>query len=606
MKTFSKEAYLSLDDEDRESYTSEQFSHELKQYLDKAIHSPTIQILDLSGLIFPRGFIFNLVDYLPNSEVKNHKKCDKIILAKNVIFSGNVSFTNVEFLQDVDFENTEFCLRAVFNGARFHKDVNFSGVNFYRQANFAKSEFLLSSSPNFYHCRFHEIVTFAEAKFQTTSDIVFDYSTFKGIAFFNSIHFQGKATFANSKFEGTCNMSYTDFVCGGRFSGAEFQKLARFTSIKVKGQLDFLRTSFAENCLLNHLHFKDGGKIKFDDLGVLESTRIVVGSIDSVEVQSNRKRKNELINFEHFSVILDSPTIVVKDCKSCPEDVPILKFENCFVERGAIRFENCDLTYIENFISADQRIFDAFAFKNCDLPKQSPPHLFLPFMLELSTIDNFEEGRTLWNLLKKNFTLSYRLNKAKLRKTLLQKFAEQKANLARRRKEKYAFLKADAEHHGDSQLASDFFFSQMYWANIEKATFANSIYYSLSGYGLSWFRPCVTFCSVFLVSFFIFFLIHFTRMSPPGIECETSNLLCEVTALFTRADHFIPVPLGLSILASSPMPVDLYVIRIIELADKQVTAWQLVLTFLFYVPQKVLQLFSLFEFGAAIRNKVKR
>lgn len=607
MKTFSKEAYLPVNDEAREDYPLEQFAEELREYIAKIINSPRSKVIDLSGVIFPRGFIFNFLDYLPESpEMKQHRRCEKILIAKNTVFSGNASFSNVDFLQPIDFENADFSMRAVFHGSRFHADANFSGVNFYRQCNFARSEFLLSSTPNFYHCKFHESASFTDARFHESVNVIFDYSYFQDVAFFNNVEFQGKASFIDSTFQNICNFSFAKFYEGARFSGVRFQRLARFTGIKIKGSIDFARASISENCLFNHLHFKAGGKIRFDDLGIRDSTRIVLGSIDSIE-KVPRHLKDELISFEHLSVVLDEPIVLIKDCKSGSTEQPIVRFENCFFERGTIRFENCDLRHIDHFIYADQRIFDAFTFKNCDLPRQSPPHLFLPFFMELRAIDNFEERRSLRNLFWKNLTHQARLLKAKkTRYKLLKSFGESKTILARRRKEKYAFLKADAEKEGDSQLASDFFFNQMYWAKIEKETFTNSLYYSVSGYGLSWFRPLIIYILGFLIFFLIYFAIHADRILIPNNLCQSDFFSCFKYITSHAFDKFIPVPLGLTLLASSPMPVDLYVVKVLELDDKPYTGWQFVATFLAYVPQKVIQLFLLFEFGASVRNKVKR
>ncbi|MDX1920122.1 MAG: hypothetical protein SFU25_05230, partial [Candidatus Caenarcaniphilales bacterium] len=104
----------------------------------------------------------------------------------------------------------------------------------------------------------------------------------------------------------------------------------------------------------------------------------------------------------------------------------------------------------------------------------------------------------------------------------------------------------------------------------------------------------------------IYFSIHANRILIPGNVCHGEIVSC-IQYFFKHAlDQFMPLPLGLTVLASSPMPVDLYVIKILELEDKPYSGWQLVATFLAYVPQKVIQLFLLFELGASIRNKVKR
>ena len=597
MSSLPKEAYLQLKDKARANYTKGQFSEDLKKHINHAIISKEIEEIDISRIVFPEGFYFRMGEFLPECEIKNRKICEKALIAHNTVFSGNVSLGNIDFIQAVEFDGAVFHRRVLSQGARFHSQINFPGSEFFRQCNFSKTEYLLSCTVNFYHSRFHESVSFADSKFHEDSDLIFDYSRFKDVAFFNNTEFQGKVGFSDAIFESSCNFSFAKFFQDASFIGTYFTRLTRFTGIQLSQTLDFKRSFFFENCLFNHLHLKNHGRISFDDINVRESTRIVLGAIDSVEGECKKER----ITFQRFSMILDSPAVVIKDCKSGKGEKPLIKFENCFFERGTIRFENCDLRFIDNFVQADQKVFDALTFLNCELPVHTPPHLFLPFFLELRTLDNFEERRGFGNTLTKGLLTHKRLdNVIRLREQLLYKFKEQRIQLASRRKEKYAFLKSQAEKQGESQLGSDFFFSQMYWSKIENPTFTNLFYYSLSGYGLSVFRPLITYLILFVIFFFFYFAIHFDRSDV--FLADLHNL----PNVFTNIIKYIPTPLGLTILASSPMPVDIYVTKILDIVPTPYSGWHLVITFLIYVPQKVLQLFCLFELAAAVRNKVKR
>ncbi|HEY9886660.1 MAG TPA: pentapeptide repeat-containing protein, partial [Vampirovibrionales bacterium] len=328
MSSLPKEAYLSLKDKARANYTKLQFTEDFKKYIDHAINSEEIKEIDISQIIFPEGYYFRLGEFLPDCEVKNRKICEKTLIAHNTVFSGNVSLGSIDFKQMVEFDGAIFNRRFLAQGARFHSNINFSGSEFLRQSNFSKTEYLLSCSVNFYHSRFHESVSFADSKFHEDSDLIFDYSRFKDVAFFNNTEFQGKVGFSDAIFESSCNFSFAKFFQDANFAGTYFTRLTRFTGIQLSHLIEFKRSFFFENCLFNHLNFKNQGRISFDDISVRESTRIVVGAIDSIEGSIKKER----IRFQRFSMILDSPAIVIKDCKSFQNEQPLLGFANCFFE----------------------------------------------------------------------------------------------------------------------------------------------------------------------------------------------------------------------------------------------------------------------------------
>lgn len=157
---------------------------------------------------------------------------------------------------------------------------------------------------------------------------------------------------------------------------------------------------------------------------------------------------------------------------------------------------------------------------------------------------------------------------------------------ANEEKNVYLQLREKAKKSGDKHLEDDFYFCQMFWEQREKPGLWNFIYYHTCGYGFSILRPACWF--LFII---ILFAVGYYFGTPLG----------NTWLHFSEALH-------LSVAASIP------VINNIESAIEQLPAdasfrpdsfLPAILFSVFYL-QKTIQAVLIFEFGSAIRNRVKK
>jgi|GEM_PF-4208636 len=584
-----------------------EFEEELKKYINYALKSSEIKQIDLSNLNFPKRFIFDLGDYLDKN-----RACPKAFIAKNTVFSGSAIFSDVKFLSEVNFENSAFNSRAIFNNTEFFSTADFTGVNFHRQVSFFRTIFQKDSKVSFNHSKFHENAYFNESKFLSDQGCVFEYSSFQRPTAFNSAYFRAETTFLEVIFFESSNFNKITVDKQINFNATKFRGETKFIQAQINHEINFSRISISNLLLFKNLVLNQSAKIKISELLITKKpSKIIITNIEYNFYSDNTETKQkENFEFTNLNLFSNEPVIVIRNYHQSHK-IKLFKFENCFLERGAVLLENCNLIQMHHLIQADPILFDGFLFKHCQLPSQECPSLLIPNLIKVKTIDGFLERKNFWEILKKI------LKKIKLilgsslldeKKELLRTIKYQRIKLARHRKEKYAMLKTIALGEGEKQLSSDFFFNQMYWANLEKRTFINSFYYLTCGYGLSWFKP---------LFFYLLFLVLFTSVYSSLIysmllESSESSLLG--FDLFSQPKLFQDIKdaniltsaLTISILGSSPVPVDFFVGQILKYSGVEISVSSYASIFTFYLPQKLMQIFFLFELGSAIRNNVER
>ena len=257
----------------------------------------------------------------------------------------------------------------------------------------------------------------------------------------------------------------------------------------------------------------------------------------------------------YFSNITGDGTICFQDIQLSKEariifdgltlESPEIIFDKCqFREKNQIVFRDCDMSKV----TVKNGTFEGFKFENCTWAEVKPPN-FIFFKVRSA---DPEIG-------KENF---------------------------KQLEEKYASLKIAAKNSGDEQLASEFHFWQLYYSgNPLKTPFSiNWFYYHVCGYGLSIRRPFVSLILLLLLLSFVYSLI-------------LNNNLCFYVSESCQLD-FQAIKLSIEASTFSFDPFKL-------MEERPLDGFQILIAVLYFL-QKSISLFLLFEFGQAIRNKVKK
>ncbi len=149
------------------------------------------------------------------------------------------SFSEAQFSEAAVFHDARFTDQAYFAGARFTGEANFIETQFIQQAAFSKTQF--AEKVSFYGAQFAYIADFPNAQF--SKEAVFYEAQFNDEANFSGARFTSEAYFS-SKFT-DANFLRTQFADKANFHEAQFTKLADFSETYVK-DATFTKAHFRE------------------------------------------------------------------------------------------------------------------------------------------------------------------------------------------------------------------------------------------------------------------------------------------------------------------------------------------------------------------------
>ncbi len=430
----------------------------------------------------------------------------------------------------------------ISEGLKFEKTVEFTQAKFYGTAHFYQAQF---QKIFFWDAVFHSEANFERAKFK--EETYFINVKFNGIAKFNEAQFQN-AKFQEAEFHGIANFEKTNFKSKeerANFREAKFKEKTYFSKVKFEGGANFWLAEFEKEVYFNDSSFHNAKKTDSKDSSKLKEE---VSSFYKTQFKSDA----------YFSNITGGDgTICFQDIQLSKEariifdgltlESPKIIFYQCpLKEKNQVIFRNCDMSKV----TVENGTFEGFKFENCTWKELKPPN-FIFFKVRSA---DPEIG-------KENF---------------------------KQLEEKYASLKIAAKNSGDEQLASEFHFWQLYYAgNPLKTPFSiNWFYYHVCGYGLSIRRPIIFLILLLLLSSFVYSLILNNNLCFP--LSESCQLDFQAIKLSIEASTFSFDPFKL---------MD---------EENQVSVLRKIFIAVLYFLQKSISLFLLFEFGQAIRNKVKK
>lgn len=231
--------------------------------------------------------------------------------------------------------------------------------------------------------------------------------------------------------------------------------------------------------------------------------------------------------------------------KNLTKDSPQIIFEDCQFEKNQVIFRNCDMSMIQ----VERGTYEGFKFEACNWKEEKPPSF--KFLKVRNDGHDPNEQKTL-----------------------------------KQQEEKYASLKIAAKNSGDEQLASEFHFWQLFYAGKQLKfgipKIINWIYKVFCAYGLSVTRPLIGW-----IVFLYFFGVIYSLFLPFSCDPKQNPI---VSLLFSFHSS---EAMSLSLTASAE------VFKITNNYPNNLVQFLLAV-------QKAIQLFLLFEFGAAIRNRVKK
>lgn len=173
----------------------------------------------LKGLRFVQRAYFNRANFYESVDFSE------------VTFSERVYFEETKFSEEATFYKTTFSKRVFFSKALFLKNVNFYSASFQRGADFSD---VIFRGESFFH----------GAKFSQGAE--FFAVIFSGNADFGGVTFSGGATFIWSRFCKEAKFFVTSFNGWTEFIEAKFSKQAHFAASTFSGRPNFSRAKFSE------------------------------------------------------------------------------------------------------------------------------------------------------------------------------------------------------------------------------------------------------------------------------------------------------------------------------------------------------------------------
>ncbi len=164
---------------------------------------------------------------------------------------------------------------------------------------------------------------------------------------------------------------------------------------------------------------------------------------------------------------------------------------------------------------------------------------------------------------------------------------EEEKKYSESQEEKYIELKKVFAEAEDSHLKGEFHYAQLYWENKARWNLMNQLYYMTCGYGLSPFLPLVFLFLVFLL-FALFYNAFLGDLA--GYDAFWDSLSLSLSSVN-------PLGEGLSGFLSAFNDEA----GVLELSSPNAFWVQLL-----YYLQRAIELFLVFEFGSAVRNRVKQ
>jgi hypothetical protein len=528
----------------------------------------------VTNCTFLEGFSARFVDFKQDFKIRAAEFYGEHTFFEQVIFDCDLThFDRVKF----NSANT------YFSGAKFKakRTLFFKCLFNGEQANFSKSEFV-GTNTDFFSCRFN------------TNDIGFSEAVFSGESVdFIDTRFNGHETW----------FSYVKFNSNATcFSGVNFSsEKINFSYATLNKSLSFKSVWFQNNQILQFeaITFAEQGSLTLDDCQFEDTACIKFTNIKP-------KERKEVIHIRQEALT-----------QATEGERRRYQFNNCTFRPGNVLVSQLDTTLLQ--VTGGNGL-NGFVFEHCHWAEQNA------------------SGWLGWGL-------SFR--RAPDDDGLLNK----SNNELVRRRMTYERLKKEAENQGNSQLASDFYFWQMWYqyhtADNDDSKRVKWFYLVTSGFGLSMLRPLLWFGVVIAVFTAFYaallgfvtggfnwaagFILLLALTLSPGNPCKgvhwdylaTSGVrpllwLGVFTALYVALLGFITGGVSLEAgfklvlaLTLSPGNPSVCLTGVLPAAEpvhylRSVTWWQFGLFWLAFMAQNAIGLYLLFQFGAAIRNKVKR
>jgi len=185
-----------------------------------------------------------------------------------VLFPGEVNFSNTYCAENVTFSDTVFQGEADFINTIFKKGLSLLLVKFQGEAIFIGTEFLgpnvfmgveFSSTANFLNAKFHRWVHIPGCIFKDYAR--FELSNFSESVHFQRSHFKKQANFENCKFKGELVLEETKFDKEVFFKSAEFDNKVSILNTIFEEKADFSKVLFYQNSFIKGETFHDIGML---------------------------------------------------------------------------------------------------------------------------------------------------------------------------------------------------------------------------------------------------------------------------------------------------------------------------------------------------------
>lgn len=451
------------------------------------------------------------------------------------------------------------------------------------------------------------------------------YSIDFGSSYFNSYFICGDCTFLSIDFIGcyfakscyfnkcdfkTVNFSYGTFLAKCELDNVRFLEEVKFTSVLFKGIVVFEKVYFFNELTLNYACLEKGFFLRgcLFSLGYQCFSNIEFGEYGLMELEmaSEQLKDKTNITFYNIKLLSERPTIII-DCKKIDFDVQVF-FIDCSLSKNSICLRQC---YLKRFAVEYFHYWLNFSFIHCVFP--SVTIKCDPWFFKFSCLPD-EMGYRMENIFCNKYSNDeqFSINRAQT----------------------YGELKRKLEAQGDSQLAGEMHFWQMYWQlKHNPKDFWKVIYLHTSAFGLSWRLPLFWLILQFVVFAYIYRLISSEIYSlfeltyflygaffviRPLIEFSFLNMCVGFLfiASFCLALSEFSVDFAASFLESkikwstaftqSFLGFNLFNWSITPDMLKHGSEWTSLSLIVLFALQHVLSAYLLFQLGSAIRHRVRR
>jgi|GEM_PF-4163715 len=518
--------------------------------------------LDCSYFNFPEGEeqVFKLKQFSLKEQLKKARASENIQVdqdGEKIIIKIPINFEDIKFNSSVDFSKLIFRGSVSFQNTKFQGTAGFKNTKFQGYADFKNTQF--QEDAIFFNAKFQKSVFFSETQFQGKADF-FD-TEFQGYADFSQTKFQGKADFRNIQFQGNANFSETKFWGDADFLQTKFQGYIFLNNTEFQGSADFHDAKFQEDAYFKNIKFQ--GKASFYRTQFQRGTffeNVVLLEKSSIDFCRThfQKRADFQLKEEKES---DSPKVIFNgievdqliQIKGNSESPKFVFSDNYFTKDRTVSLLGCDISKI----SIEKGDWYGFTFGGCKWPENR----LVLFPARISCLpeskDNYQD------LLKKFLFCGNEENKFL--------------------KEQYTSLKRAAENSRDQHLAAEFNFWQLFYSQ-EWNKPVNFLYLITCRYGLDYIFP---FFWIILIAYLSFELYQFA--------------LGEIALIFIPA---IKLSFGAATFGFNPFEAIEKAFENQRICNaNQKLVW--IIIPVVYFLQKSVSFFLWFEFGKAIRHRIK-